>query len=368
MTLSGFKEWDSFGANDNDRVKAVNEYHKNHGGKPLDAVWFPQRVIHHSVPFKLYSGMALMAAKPPREYARATTLVWDGPAGSSQFVFLRDGEKQTNQSYPSDGSPRDGTFSNILFQGGEQTHCIEYFDVHSNAYTGHTLWYWLFDNCGWRYQRTAWNGWGTGCVLSGIPHFQGLGAEALAVGGSENRIFGAGYGLLDAQPSLRKVPGAPALHCHSARTLISDVMLSVRGDGYGLLIDYGNNIYVDGLSVDSPNSDPQFGASVKIKGGKNIHLAGLSLKGSMHNPGAATGGNNRGVIDISGGEWIVLDGINALKEGTNAPTNTPVVYVGAGAKKVLIKSVNCFGYDGVVKVEAGADVKVEDPRLKVVQA
>lgn len=362
---AGFVDFDTLGADDNARVTAMNTYHQNHGGNPTNAVALPSRVIKHTVPIKLFSGIAMAGPVPPREYGRHTVLAWGGGDGSSQFVFPSEG--QTGQSYPADGSPRDGSLINILFQGGAKTHCIEYFDVHSNNYAKHTLWYFLFRDCGWRYFETAWNGWGTGCVIDGIPHLQAINKTAFAIGGSENRLFGGGYGLQDAQPDLWRAPGQPQLHCHSARTLISDAMLSARGDCYGLLIDYGNNIYVDGLSVDAPNSAPHFGASVKIKGGKNIDLVGLSLKGGMSAPAKATGTDNRGVIDISGGEHITLSGINALNEGTGASPDTPVVYVGAGAKRVLIQSVNCFGYNGIVKAEAGADVICLDPRLKVVR-
>jgi hypothetical protein len=344
----------------------MNSYNQNHGGNPTNAVAMPARQINHSVPIKLFSGMAMVGPSPAREYGRKTLLVWQGGAGSSQFVFPSEG--QSGQSYPGDGSPRDLSFINILFQGGKDTHCIEYYDVHSNAYSGHTLWYGLFRDCGWRYFRTAWNGWGTGCVIDGIPHLQAINNTAFAIGGSENRLFGGGYGLQDGDPALLSGKGIPLLHCHSARTLISDALLSARGDCYGLLIDYGNNIYVDGLGVDAPNSAPHFGASIKIKGGKNVTIVGASLKGSMHNPSAATGSDNRGVIDISAGEQITLSGINALREGTNAPTNTPVIYVGAAAKGVLIHSVNAYGYDGIVKAENPSAVTCLDPRLKVVQA
>jgi hypothetical protein len=344
----------------------MNNYHQNHGGNPTDAIAMPSRVINHSVPIKLFSGMTMVGPVPAREYGRHTTLVWSGGSGSSQFIFPSEG--QSGQGYPSDGSPRDGSFINILFQGGSSTHCIQYFDVHTNAYSGHTLWYWLFRDCGWRYFQTVWNGWGDGVVIDGIPHLQAINKTAFAVGGSENRLFGGGYGLQDAQPSNWSAPGQPQLHCHSSRLLVSDAMLSARGDCYGLLIDYGYNIYVDGLAVDAPDSAPHFGASIKVTGGNNITLDGISLKGGMHNPSGATGGLNRGVIDISGGSNIVLSGINALRQGTNAPSSTPVVYVAAAAKGVFIHSINCFGYDGIIKAEQPSNVFCLDPRLKVVQA
>ena len=344
----------------------MNSYHQNHGGNPTDAIAMPARQINHSVPIKLFSGMAMVGPAPAREYGRKTLLVWQGGAGTSQFIFPSEG--QTSQSYPSDGSPRDMSFINILFQGGTKTHCVQYYDVHSNAYSGHTLWYTLFRDCGWRYFQTVWNGWGDGVVIDGIPHLQMINQTAFAVGGSENRFFGGGYGLQDADPAQLTVKGMPQLHCHSSRALISDAMLSARGDSYGLLIDYGYNVYVDGLAVDAPDSAPHYGASVKVTGGVNITLDGLSLKGGMSNPSAGTGGLNRGIIDISGGTSIVLSGINALNQGTGAPSSTPVVYVAAAAKGVFIHSINCYGYDGIVKAEVPSNVTCIDPRLKVVQA
>lgn len=361
--MPGYRTWDSFGDTDNERVEAINDYHQNHGGAPTDTIALPARIVRHSVPLKLFSGSSYKGPTTAREYSRHAVLQWDGGPDSAQFIFPPEG--QTGQSYPSDGSPRDITWEGIQFIGDPENHHIEPFDVHSNEYSGHTLWYCRWKDCGWSYFRTAWSGWGTGSVVAGTSHLQGIGLTELAVGGSENRVHGGEYGLSDAQPSLHQQGGLPSLHVHFSRALVGDALISVRGDRYGLLIDYGMNIYVHGLGVDSPNSEPHHGASVKVKGGKNVTLEGLSLKGGMNNPGAATGGENRGLIDISGGDQIVLAGINALREGTSAPPSTPVVYVGAGASGVLIHSVNASGYDGVVRVEQGADVHVLDPRLTV---
>lgn len=365
--LAGYRNWDSFGPTENDRCEAVNDYHMNHGGQPLDTIAMPSRIVHHSVPLKLFSGAAFKGSTTAREYSRHAGLYWDGPADSAQFIFPPEG--QTGQSYPSDGSPRDITWENIQFLGSPDNHHIEFFDLDANAYQHHTLWYCAWRGCGWSYFKTNWSGWGTGTSVVGTSHIQGNGREGFAVGGSENRIHGGEYGLSDGQQSLHQQGGLPSIQANFGRGLIGDALVSVRGDTYGLLIGYGDNIYVHGLGVDSPNSEPHLGASVKIKGGSNITLSGMSIKGGMHNPDAATGGraDNHGFIDITGGDDITVIGCNVLREGTNAPANTPVVYVGAEANGVLIASVNCSGFDGVVQVEQGADVHVLDPRLTIQQ-
>ena len=43
-------QFDSLGGTDDARVTAANAYHQNHGGRVLEPILLPSRVITHTVP------------------------------------------------------------------------------------------------------------------------------------------------------------------------------------------------------------------------------------------------------------------------------------------------------------------------------
>src|SRR5690606_37211133 len=99
-------------------------------------------------------------------------------------------------------------------------------------------------------------------------------------------------------------------------------------------------------------SDPMYGSAIRISGGDGILIRGCSFKGVMSNPGSAAGGSsaNRGWITVTGGTQIVVAGNSFVRAGSSqAPTSTPLVWVGAGvgANQVKWGLNSSAGYSGV---------------------
>lgn len=247
--LPGTIAFDSFGANDNARVTGMNAFHKAHGGGILPVVIVPARQVNHSVAIELYSGTKMVSMSGrSAEYSRASTFNWQGGSGTSQLIFPSSG--QTNQSYPSDGSPRDGYVAGIQFQGGSSTSWLPKYDPATASYSGHTLWYWQFHGCAWKSFGAVWWGWGTGCTINGQTHFQGCALPALNISGSENVIFGQ-----DAQSFMDHSSAGTAAQPHvisrMEKSSIGRCMITARGNSWQLTIAGGRNIRVLGLDLDS---------------------------------------------------------------------------------------------------------------------
>jgi len=115
------------------------------------------------------------------------------------------------------------------------------------------------------------------------------------------------------------------------KSSIGRIMLSARGNSYGISVEGGNNLVIDGVAFDAPGSQPTSGKQLAISGGTGIRVTNCSFWAGMANPSAATGGvaQNRGNIHVTGGQQIVIDGNNF--RGTS-----PVLYTGSnvGAKQV----------------------------------
>jgi len=124
------------GADTNAKITAMNAWAKAHNGQRMPYVVFDNRQYDHSVPIELWSGLTCIAngGMPAREYQRHCVLNYVGASGSGQFKWTG---QQSNQSYPSDGSPRDITFSGFEFRA----HTDKDFIPATTDLNGKTLWY-----------------------------------------------------------------------------------------------------------------------------------------------------------------------------------------------------------------------------------
>ena len=353
------KDFDSFGSNDNDRVTAVNAYHQNHGGRVLEPIILPSRVVNHTVPIQLWSGARWIApGGPAREYSRGTVLHYSGQG--AQFRFTGS---QTAQGYPGDGSPRDSNFENIQFEGSGD--CFESYDptTYPQNGPGHVGWMTQFDSCGWKlFNRIYW-GWWDGLNITGSTHVQLIKDTPFYVGGSECTLFGAESSFMD-NNTWQKTP-KPFIRSRLEKSTIGRVMPTARGWSYQLKIEAGNNLEVNGTRFDSQDSDPVSGCSVRIEGGSNINITNCSFKGQCND---LAGAYEHAVIEIIGGDNILVGGNNFLRDATNAPPDTPLVYTGpnVGQGAVVVTPNNFHGYVGVVRQSKPGQIICTDPRITVI--
>lgn len=363
--LPGTVAFDSFGANDNARVTGMNNFHKAHGGGILPTVIMPARQINHTVPVILYSGMKMIAASGrSAEYTRACTMNWQGGSGTSQLIFPSEG--QTNQGYPSDGSPRDGYMEGIQFQGPSSTSWMPKYDPSTGSYAGKVLWYFTFHGCAWKQFGAVWWGWSTGCTISGQTHFQGCGLPALYLAGSETVIFGQ-----DAQSFMDNTGAGSANQPHIISRLekssIGRVMITARGNSWQMTVSAGKNLRIVGVDFDSQDSDPVQGANLKITGGNNILVGDCSFKGGMNAPSSGGGGEsaNRGFIHASGGSEIVVDRNAFTNAGSAAGSSTPLVYAGSGASAVRVGLNAHSGFSATTRQASAGKITSIDPTISV---
>lgn len=374
-TPPGMVYFDTFfaGVDDNAKVAALNTWAQAQSNS-TPAVLFGARQYNFSTPIKLFSGLKLVGGtmSTAREYSRGTVLNWQGGTDSSMFIFPPEG--QTGQSYPADGSPRDISVSYIQMQGGASTHCIENFDIGSDTYVGHTLWYCQFHACGFKNFKTVWWGWGTGSSISGVTHFESIVTTALYLGGSENRIFGNdGYSFAGSSVDTL----TPFMRTTMGKSYIGNCMVTARKVSTVLSIEGGHNLVVDSLAVDSQSSDPIYGAGIVISGGESITITNCSFKGVATTPASGWGGssNNKGWIHIKGGDQILLQANGFRREGNNMPaTSYPLVYVDAAVPDSAVRwgynSYSSFG-TSTVQLQQGATNKIivqADPRVGVITA
>lgn len=363
--LPGTIAFDSFGANDNARVAGMNAFHKAHGGGILPTVIMPARQINHSTPITLYSGMKMIAVNGrAAEYSRACVMNWQGGSGTSQLIFPAEG--QTNQGYPSDGSPRDGVMEGIQFQGPSSTSWLPKYDPSTGSYAGKVLWYFILTGCAWKQFGAVWWGWSTGSTINGQTHFQGCGLPALYLAGSETVLFGQ-----DAQSFMDNTGAGSANQPHIISRLekssIGRVMPTARGNSWQMTVSAGKNMRIIGVDFDSQSSDPVQGANLKITGGTNIIVGDCSFKGGMNSPSSGGGGEsaNRGFIHCSGGSEIIVDRNAFTSDGSAAGSSTPLVYVGSGASAVRVGLNAHSGYTGVVRQASSGKISIIDPSMSV---
>ena len=323
--------FDSFaGTTTDDKIRSLNAWAKSAGSTgSRPAVVFDARRYAHSVPIELWTGLTLVGGRrsAAREFNTGTVLHYQGAPGTSQFAFVPN-----VQSYPGEGSPRDMSFRAIQFSAHIDVHHMPKHDPAGGGYQGKTLWYVNWHDCGWMGFATIWWGWGDGVTISGISHLQAVADTAFYIGGSENHLF-EGYSFIDNGTPSWMSSGKPFLRSRMEKSSIGKIMMSARGNSSMISVEGGRNLVIDGTAFDSPDSQPTLGRAVTISGGSGIRITNTSFKGVMTNPAGATGGAaaNRGIIHVTGGSQIVID-------GNNFQSTAPFVWVGpnVGANQVKL--------------------------------
>lgn len=372
--IPGAVYFDTFfsGADDNAKFTAMNSWMEAMTG-PTPVVFFAARQYNHNVPIKLFSGlkMAGSAGFAAREFSRGTVINWQGAANTSQFIF--PGSQPAGQSYPTDGSPRDCTFTGIQWQGGSSTHFLPKLTTSGTA--GQNLWYFQWHNCAWKSFNTIWWGAGTGCSITGITHMQGAGMQGnspLQIGGSENHIFGNdGFSFVDRSIAT----GTPFIRSSMYKSTIGQVMITARQSDFFLSVEFGESLTMRGVAFDAQGSDPVYGAGIKISGCDGITFDGCSFKGMATTPASGAGGSsaNRAWIMATGGAQMTFTGNHFRREGNNIPaTSYPLLYASSGTANVKWGYNNYSAFGGspavIQQAVAGKLTAQDDPALTVVTA
>jgi hypothetical protein len=355
------------GADTNSKIVSMNAWAKAHNGQPTPAVVFDAKRYDFWTPIELWSGLKLksMSGLPSREFGRQCVLNFVAGAGMSMFRWVGP---QTNQSYPSDGSPRDLSFEGIEFRSGLDRHFIE----PATNYVGRTLWCATFRNCGWIGFDTIWIGFGDNVnFATGQSHFQAGAKTLIDVGGSENVLFGNEAKCVwdSGQPAWAS-SGQPWCRIRMQKSIIGSCMITNRYNTRGMEIAApANNLRLLGTDFDCMHSDPSYGAQLYIASGENILINQVSFKGGMTSPSQGPGGvlQNQGFIHVANGRHIVIEGNGFQRQGNNVPpTNTPLVACGPS---VPVGGV-AFGfnawapYEGYVRETVAGQIVTNDPRIK----
>jgi hypothetical protein len=344
--LDGWVSFDGLGKDDNARTSAMNRLF---GERRNCVVVLPIREIQTSVQIELWSGTAIMGSLgiPPREYGRKTRWRYTGSAGAV-FKWVNN---SAGQSYPADGSPRDGSVTGIEFVGGGSVNILP----PTTTIPGKTLWYWLFHNIGMNGMRTAWVGFGTGTVFgSGVSHFQGFSQTAIDVGGSECSLFGGEFSFID---SKNLAAGQPFIRSRLEKSHINTIMTTTRGSYLPLEIAGGRGLHVRGVCFDAQDSAPTDGPAIVVLNHDGLIIDGNDFKGM-----ARTGGP---IIDIRGGRQIVIQS-NVFINKAAGPASTPLVKVAAavGDAQVKMGANAVVDYTGRVLSARAAQLVRIDPSFK----
>jgi hypothetical protein len=350
------------GSNDEAKRNSMNAYFAGASG-PTRVVVLDTRVHNVNGPIGLWSSRAKMVGTnglPPREYGNGT--VWNC-TGPTVFQFVNN----TGYNYPTPPAPRDMTFSGIEWHGGLSTDFIEPTLTYTSA---RTIWTSQWHNCGWVGFKSIWLGYADDVEFAtGLCHFQAYGpGTMISLGGSECRIFDGGVqSVADSTQPSRLSSGSTFLESLLSKSDIGECMITSRGNTTGLKISGGHATTVRGLKLDAPDNAPTFGRQVTITGGQDHALVGLSLKGGMTNPGAATGGTagNAGFIHVTGGRHTLIDGCAFTRRGSAVPPQTtPLVAATstAGADAVLFSNGRFSDFSGRLQQANAGSIRSTDPR------
>ncbi len=348
---------DTLATSDDARIGVINERCKQAAGKDVPVFEFANRVYTISAPIQLYSGLKLLgsAGLPAREYGGGTTIRWDGGPDTSVFHFPEDG--QAGQKYPSDGSPRDISISGILFEGGSRTDVFPRLMMTGDDYPGHTLWYCNLHNLGVRGMRSFWWGYGTGVSLTGTFHAQAMSDTPLFIGGSENTIFGAeSQSFMDNSSAAWASGNKPFIRLAMSKSHVGRVIITARSDSYHISVEGGRGLFIDGAQFDAPAGSPTYGRAISVLNADGLTISNCSFYSGMENPGE----NSRGIIDISQGRHIVIQGNQFLGAAGSQPADIPLV-VNSGPDPVKFGLNGFPGYTGVVR----GNVESVDPGVTV---
>lgn len=377
--MTGTVYFDEFfqGANDNERMTNLNKWSASHNGKRTPAVVFDTREYLINVPIMLNSGLVLLggSGSAAREYGRHTAIRYNGTNALFQFPLT-----QTNQGYPSDGSPRDISVTGIEFRGPATVDCIE--SVVGNSYAGRVLWMSQFHNCGFVGWRRVWWGFGDGFTLDGVTHFQAFSDTVLDVRGSECSIFGRdGASFMDSGATMKDpqtgatvlaLAGKPMIRLGLDKSRVGQVMVTTRKAILAMHVYYGQGTTISGFAADSQSSDPCYGANIKIDGNvQDLTIVETSFKGHMSNPGQAAGGlgENLGIIHVNtSGRDIIIQSNAFQRKGSYLPSvDTPLVFAGPNVPIGGVRvGLNAHaGYSGVVRSAKAGQIISLDPTIKV---
>lgn len=375
----GLVDFDDYfqGADTDTKIRNMNAMFQAHGGKPTPACRFDAKVYSHSVPIDLWSGLSLIggAGLPTREFSRRPTLRYTGTG--SQFRFPGT---QTNQGYPKSGAPRDISVRGLQFSGGPSVDCIERVVNYDPA---KVLWFTHFDDCGWNGFRSIWTGFVDGCGIIGTSHMQAFSDTAIDWRGSESALFGLdSVSFIDSSVQVKDAAGAtvlalagkPMIRWGVSKGEIGRCMPTTRKDILALLITTGGGVRVHGLTPDAQDSDPCYGANIRIEGNaRGVLITDCTFKGGMADPGKGAGGaaKNRGIIHVEQGADVIIDHNVFLREGPTAgPATTPLVFAGPGVSPLGIRVglTAHVDYDGILAASKAGQYDLGDRSLRVVQA
>ena len=264
-------------------------------------------------------------------------------------MFPEDG--QAGQKYPSDGSPRDISISGILFEGGSRTDVFPRLMMTGDDYSGHTLWYCNLHNLGVREMRSFWWGYGTGVSLTGTFHAQAMSDTLLFIGGSENTIFGTeSQSFMDNSSAAWTAGHKPFIRLAMSKSHVGRVIITARSDSYHISVEGGQGLFIGGAQFDAPTDSPTYGRAISVSNVDGLTIANCSFYSGMENPDE----NSRGIIDISGGRDIVIQGNQFLAGARAQPVDIALV-VNSGPHPVKFGLNGFPGYTGVVRgnVESG---------------
>jgi len=377
-SFPGAVYFDTFfaGSTDDQKIAAMNTYNSAQGdgqsGSSIQPViLFGARQYNFSTAIQMYSGMSLVGTKLSNAHGTVvqTKFNWQGTTGTSMLAFTGS---QTSQGYPSDGSPRDMFFGNILFNGPSSTHFIENHNPNTDSSAGRVIWYSRFNNCAWSNFQTIWWGWSDGSAVDGSCDISQIGSTAFFLAGAESILFGKEtYSQADNTTDT----GVPFIRSKLAKSMIGYCLFTGRGATSGISVEGGNNTVIDGFCVDAQSSDPMYGAGIRVSGSTTdgLVITNCSINGVASNPASGQNGasNNKGYIHISGGSQITIAGNNFARGGSAPPATTfPLVYAtGVGAGQVKFGYNNWSGWAGagaVVQQSAtGLITNIADPNLAV---
>jgi hypothetical protein len=345
---------------------------------PHPTVQLPCATRTISTSIQLWSGLALEGGCPRdvREYTTGSVLKWNGPSGSSMFVYTGT---QTGQGYPSDGSPRNIDLSYILFQGTSTTNFVTPYEPTTYGQTdpatgrpynqGHVWWMSRFHSVGWMNWNKVLHGWIDGTTISGAVHLQGAYDTPFNLGGSENYLFShEAHAFMDAAAAYPLVANAkPFIISYMTESDIGKIMVTARQGAYCLNIagGYSSNF---SLSCDAQDSDPMYGAGIRITGGEGHVISGASLKGMLSQP-SSTDVTRRAWITVTGGRDHVIQDNRFTRHGSALPPATaPLVWVGGTATQVAYGLNAGYGFGGTQKhiaQSAAGKLISTDPRVAV---
>lgn len=151
------------------------------------------------------------------------------------------------------------------------------------------------------------------------------------------------------------------------------VFVTAKHNTIAMRIDGGRGIVVNAPRLEAQQGNPSWGSQLLITGGTLIRIRDAWFFNGMSQP-TATGHSNpafdKGVITITGGSNIVIDGAMFSNgdgnQTSSTPAGTPHVYVGGGSKIRVRDSQASDALKVVRAASVAATQIVTDPDVAVV--